>query len=347
VTVPTPVTPDNEPDLSLVISASELVGKSIKSGAIIVFESTVYPGVTENICGPVIEKVSGLKSGQDFYLGYSPERINPGDHIHTIDKITKVVAGATPAATDILARIYGAINGGNIFKAKDIKTAEASKVIENAQRDINVAFINEITQIMNKLDVSIHDVLESARTKWNFLPFRPGLVGGHCIGVDPYYLARCAQDRGHDPKVILSGRATNDGMGKYLADRLHSHFSSKKTKILILGFTFKENISDVRNTKVADMVRVLEDNGYEVDIHDPHAHADEVRAHYNLSLLTDMPVTPGAYGAVILAVPHNRYLGEDARSIILSLVDQGGILYDIHGLLNPVLLPSLVRYLTI
>lgn len=346
VTVPTPVTPENVPDLSLVISASEMVGRLLKKGNIVVFESTVYPGVTEDVCGSVLEKISGLQSGKDFYLGYSPERINPGDQVHTVDKITKVVAGQTEQVTEWLAEIYGRINGGNIFKAKSIKTAEASKVIENAQRDINVAFMNEITQILNAMDVSIHDVLSAARTKWNFLPFRPGLVGGHCIGVDPYYLAHCAESLGHDPQVILSGRRINDGMGTYLASRLMSRMGEDAGRILVLGFTFKENISDIRNTKVADMVQSLKAAGHAVDIYDPHVHSEEIMAHYSLSLLDHIPPEKNRYDAVILSVCHTDFIEQGCQPFS-GLVKPGGILYDIHGVWKEMSHPRSYHYLTL
>ncbi len=346
VTVPTPVTPENVPDLSLVISASEMVGRLLKKGNIVVFESTVYPGVTEDVCGSVLEKISGLQSGKDFYLGYSPERINPGDQVHTVDKITKVVAGQTEQVTEWLAEIYGRINGGNIFKAKSIKTAEASKVIENAQRDINVAFMNEITQILNAMDVSIHDVLSAARTKWNFLPFRPGLVGGHCIGVDPYYLAHCAESLGHDPQVILSGRRINDGMGTYLASRLMSRMGEDAGRILVLGFTFKENISDIRNTKVADMVQSLKAAGHAVDIYDPHVHSEEIMAHYGLSLLDHIPPEKNRYDAVILSVCHTDFIEQGCQPFS-GLVKPGGILYDIHGVWKEMSHPRSYHYLTL
>lgn len=235
VTVPTPVTTENEPDLTAVRKAAETVGKAIGKDGIAVFESTVYPGVTEDICGPVIEAASGLKAGTDFFLGYSPERINPGDKVHTVDKITKVVAGQTPDVAQALARIYGSMNGNRIHIAPDIKTAEASKVIENAQRDINIAFVNEIALIFERMGLSVYDVLDAARTKWNFLDFKPGLVGGHCIGVDPYYLSHAAQQMGYDPDVILSGRRINDAMGAILAERIHKDLAIEEGKILLLG----------------------------------------------------------------------------------------------------------------
>jgi UDP-N-acetyl-D-galactosamine dehydrogenase len=255
VTVPTPVDDRNEPDLSPMISACKTLGPVIAKGSTIVFESTVYPGVTEDLCGPALEKSSGLKCGVDFWLGYSPERINPGDREHTVDSITKVIAGQTPAITELLADIYGKVTTGGVFRAASIKTAEASKAIENAQRDINIAFINEVTMIFNKIGLSVHDVLEASATKWNFLPFRPGLVGGHCIGVDPYYLARCALDNGYQPEIILSGRRLNDRMGRYVADSIADKLP-RGARVLVLGLTFKENVPDLRNSKVIDVTAV-------------------------------------------------------------------------------------------
>ncbi len=335
VTVPTPIDDDNQPDLTALKSASQTVGQYIKPGDIVVYESTVYPGVTENICGPVLEHVSGLVCGKDFYLGYSPERINPGDREHVLSKIAKVVAGQTPEVTEFLAEFYGQINAGNIFKAKNIKTAEASKAIENAQRDINVAFINEVTVVLNKLGLSAFDVLDAAKTKWNFLPFTPGLVGGHCIGVDPYYLAQCARDIGHDPEVILSGRKINDAMGNYVATRMHqllqkSH-AATDAKILILGFTFKENINDIRNSKVIDVIRELQRLGHDVDVHDPYADNNHVLKEYGISLLGSLPDIAD-YNCLGLCVAHDAYMTMDVPSIEKLLSRKSGIVYDIKGL---------------
>ncbi|MFM2099228.1 MAG: hypothetical protein RLZZ366_767, partial [Pseudomonadota bacterium] len=246
VTVPTPIDAANKPDLSPVIGATKMIAKMIDAGMkpVIIYESTVYPGVTEDICGPLLETESGLKHAQDFFLGYSPERINPGDREHTVDKITKVIAGDTPEITEKLAEIYGKVTSGGVFRAASIKAAEAAKVIENAQRDINIAFMNEVTQIFGKMDISIWDVLDAAGTKWNFLPFQPGLVGGHCIGVDPYYLSHRAQELGHDPQVILAGRATNDAMGSWIANQIHERRGGKPGTVLMMGLTFKENVPD-------------------------------------------------------------------------------------------------------
>jgi UDP-N-acetyl-D-galactosamine dehydrogenase len=250
VTVPTPVDERNQPDLRPVIGATRSVATLIDPAKrpIIVYESTVYPGVTEDVCGPLIEEVSGLQRGRDFFLGYSPERINPGDREHTVDKIQKVIAGENPAVTERLAALYGSVTTGGVFRAASIKTAEAAKVIENAQRDINIAFMNEITQIFAKLDLSIWDVLAAAGTKWNFLPFQPGLVGGHCIGVDPYYLSHRAQELGHNPEVILAGRSINDGMGRWVADCLHERRGGRAGTVLVMGLTFKEDVPDLRNS---------------------------------------------------------------------------------------------------
>lgn len=307
ITVPTPVDEStNTPDLSLLKSASEMVAKVLCPNNIVVFESTVYPGVTEEYCGPIIEKASGLKAGKDFFLGYSPERINPGDKEHTISKITKVVAGQTPAVTEKLAHVYGSIT--NVFKATNIKTAEAAKVIENAQRDINIAFMNEITSIFNKGNISIFDVLNAARTKWNFLPFEPGLVGGHCIGVDPFYLAHYAETKGYHPRVILAGRHTNDSMGSLFAHFVDDHMQGhhiKNKKVLVLGLTFKENIPDLRNTKVADLITALKKLGYTVDVIDPQADMQEAKNHYNIDLKNIEEAS--GYGCVIGAVPHKEF----------------------------------------
>lgn len=351
VTVPTPIDAQNEPDLSAVIAASRMIGGALKKGDIVVYESTVYPGVTEDVCAPVLEEVSGLKSGADFYLGYSPERINPGDHVHTVDKITKVVAGQTAEVTEFLAALYGRMNGGNIFKARDIKTAEASKAIENAQRDINVAFINEVTMLLNKLGISSLDVLEAAGTKWNFLPFVPGLVGGHCIGVDPYYLAKCAKNIGHDPAVILAGRKINDGMGEYVAGRIDRFLNRArgfegKADILILGFTFKENINDIRNSKVIDIVRKLKDFGHQVDVHDPHADAGHVQDEYGIPLLTALPKDK-KYDCVTLAVGHRIYkeMGAGGIAGMLNVNDNfRPVVYDIKGLWRSLGFPETVSY---
>lgn len=350
VTVPTPVNAQNEPDLTPVIKACETVGKAMRKGAIVVFESTVYPGVTEDVCGPELEKISGLTCGVDFYLGYSPERINPGDKEHTVDRITKVVAGQTPEIAKQLGEIYGAINQGNVHLTPNIKTAEAAKVIENAQRDINIAFINEIALIFRKLGISIHDVLEAAGTKWNFLPFTPGLVGGHCIGVDPFYLAHCAKKLGHNPEIILSGRRINDSMGNILAEGISEELKAvlsygNKARILFLGLTFKENVPDLRNTKVYDVISGLEDRGHEVDVFDPHADPAEAKEHFGLDLAANLN-DQDPYDCVVGAVSHQEF--KDFTSQYLGgLVTQGGIIVDLKGMWRDIEMPSKAKVWTL
>src|SRR5262245_36695435 len=342
ITVPTPVDRDNRPDLTAVIAACRTVGRALAKGAIVVLESTVYPGVTEEICGPELAAVSGLACGRDFFLGYSPERMNPGDKTHTVERITKVVAGQTADVAQRLAALYGSINAGNVFIARDIRTAEAAKVIENAQRDINVAFMNEVSTIFNKIGVSVWDVLDAARTKWNFLPFTPGLVGGHCIGVDPYYLASLAQRLGHDPQVILSGRKINDGMAGYIARSVAFAIGAERpvkgARILVLGLTFKENVPDIRNSKVADLVRELAGLGCAVQVHDPHADPEEVHAEYGLVLLPALPEF-GAYDAVIGAVAHEEFRALDAARLA-QLLAPNAILADVKGLWRTLVLPE-------
>jgi UDP-N-acetyl-D-galactosamine dehydrogenase len=327
VTVPTPVDAANQPDLRAIEAASATVGGHIAKGAIVVFESTVYPGVTEDICGPILAAASGLVCGTEFFLGYSPERINPGDREHTVDRITKVIAGQTAAVTETLAEIYGAVTTGGVFRARDIRTAEAAKVIENAQRDINIAFVNEITTIFHKMDLSVHDVLDAARTKWNFLDFRPGLVGGHCIGVDPYYLAAKAKSVGHDPKVILAGRSTNDGMGAFIAESVAKNFK-EKAHILIMGLTFKENVPDLRNTRVVDIVARLHELGHAVTVHDPVADKAEAKQFYDIDLISELV---GTFDAVIGAVAHDTYVNLTDDELAGLLVDDG-TLADIKGI---------------
>ena len=342
VTVPTPIDAQNRPDLSLVIAASKTVGAMIDPNRkpVIVYESTVYPGVTEDICAAELEAASGLVCGQDFFLGYSPERINPGDREHTIDKITKVVAGQTPEVLDRVAALYGAITSGGVYRAASIKAAEAAKVIENAQRDINIAFMNEITQIFQRMDISVWDVLSAANTKWNFLQFTPGLVGGHCIGVDPFYLSHRATELGHDPRVILAGRTTNDGMAQWLADRLHAELGGKPASILMLGLTFKENVPDIRNSKVFDVVNALRSLGHTVAAHDPHADPAEVEHEYAMTL--DADALGRRYDMVVLAVPHHEYLADDGRRLY-ERVAPGGIIADIKGAIDPSSVPDTMR----
>lgn len=362
VTVPTPVDHLNRPDLTAVKTASEMVGSVMKQGSIVVYESTVYPGVTEDICAPILEKVSGLQYGKDFFVGYSPERINPGDKVHTVDKIVKVVAGQTPEVAEKLKQIYGKVNNDSIFVAANIKTAEAAKVIENAQRDINIAFMNEISVIFERLNISTYDVLEAASTKWNFLPFTPGLVGGHCIGVDPYYLAQCAKDLGRSAEVILSGRRINDAMGHYLAQKIHekvaaTHTYGQRARILVLGLTFKENVPDIRNTKAIDLIHGLESYGHEVIIHDVMADKKEVKDHYNCNLENSLDilgfeqqmqmavgesVSSGSFEAfdcVVGVVAHDAYkhLGQEQFKNILK---PGGLIADIKNMWSEKVVPE-------
>ena len=330
VTVPTPVDDANRPDLGPIMAATRTVAGLLRPGreTIIIYESTVYPGITEDICGPELERISGLERGTDFFLGYSPERINPGDREHTVDRIIKVVAGENPAILDRISNMYGRITSAGTFRAASIKTAEAAKVIENAQRDINIAFMNEITQIFAKLDLSIWDVLEAAGTKWNFLRFQPGLVGGHCIGVDPYYLAHVAQNLGHSPEVILAGRSINDSMAIWVADAIHSRRKSKSGSVLILGVTFKEDVPDLRNSKVFDVVRRLQWLGHDVTLHDPLADAHEARHEYGATLSPE--ALAGRYDVVVVAVPHRQYKDFDI-AMVEGLVAAGGLLADLKG----------------
>jgi UDP-N-acetyl-D-galactosamine dehydrogenase len=341
VTVPTPVDAGNQPDLGAVLGASRTVGQALARGAIVVYESTVYPGVTEDICGPALEAASGLVCGRDFFLGYSPERINPGDREHTVERITKVVAGQTPEVTDTLAEVYGRVTEGGVFRARDIKTAEAAKVIENAQRDINIAFVNEVAMILGRLGVSVQDVLDAANTKWNFLPFRPGLVGGHCIGVDPFYLAHAAQKLGHDPEIILAGRRINDGMGPYVARTVFDQLGAAPGRVLVLGLTFKENVPDLRNSKVIDIVTSLTSLGCSVDVHDPHADPREARAHYGLDLVESLDEASG-YDAVVGAVQHREYLAFSCEDLA-RLVRADGLVADVKGMWRRVPLTNGLR----
>ncbi len=343
VTVPTPVDKDNQPDLGPVLSATRSIAKLLQAGrgTIVVYESTVYPGVTEDICGPELEKLSGLRRGVDFFLGYSPERINPGDREHTVDRIVKVIAGEDEATTDRLAATYGRITSAGVFRAASIKAAEAAKVIENAQRDINIAFMNEITQIFSKMDLSVWDVLAAARTKWNFLPFEPGLVGGHCIGVDPYYLSYRAEQLGHDPQVILAGRSTNDGMGRWVADCIHQRRGGQAGSVLVLGLTFKENVPDLRNSRVIDVIRKLVALGHVITVHDPLADAAEAQHEYGLTLAAG--ALDGRYDVVLGAVPHAEYRALPTPALE-GLVADGGLLADLKGLWRDRELPGIARW---
>ena len=345
VTVPTPVDEHNVPDLSAVISASRTVGQQLAAGSIVVFESTVWPGVTEEICAPELEKASGLVCGKDFFLGYSPERINPGDREHTITRITKIVSGQTPEVAEKLAALYGSLNNGNVFIAQDIRTAEAAKVIENAQRDINIAFINEISQIFGKLGISTYDVLEAASTKWNFLDFKPGLVGGHCIGVDPYYLAHRAVQVGHHPEIILAGRRINDSMGAFVVDAVTENTRDTDKRILVLGLTFKENVPDLRNTRVIDIITGLRKRGYTVDVHDPFADAEEAKLFFDLDLIPGFDGTT-QYGCIVGAVSHNAYC-EFTTDTFTSLLTPGGLVVDLKNMWRDVAMPDGVKRWTL
>lgn len=332
VTVPTPVDKNNNPDLTPLYKASETVGKVLKKGDIVVYESTVYPGVTEEECIPVLERVSGLKFNSDFYAGYSPERINPGDKEHTVEKILKVTSGSTPEIAKIVDDLYSSVITAGTYLASSIKVAEAAKVIENSQRDINIAFVNELSKIFNALNIDTYEVLKAAGTKWNFLPFKPGLVGGHCIGVDPYYLAQKAQAHGYFPEIILAGRKMNDSMGEHVASQLVKLMVKKgieiqKSKVLVLGFTFKENCPDVRNTKVESVVNSLVSFGVTVDVCDPQANIDEVRHEYGLDITNQIPSIQ--YDGIILAVSHREFIGMDLANYKKS----NSVVYDIKGIL--------------
>lgn len=341
VTVPTPISKASEPDLSALLTSSATVGKTMSKGAIVVFESTVYPGVTEDVCGPVLEDASGLICGEDFFLGYSPERINPGDKEHRIDTVTKIVAGQNPEATATLMEIYNAVTNGNAFQATDIRTAEAAKVIENAQRDINIAFINEVSMIFKKAGISTQDVLKAANTKWNFLPFTPGLVGGHCIGVDPFYLAHLSRQLGHDPEIILAGRRINDGMADFIANSICALFDEGEKDILVLGLTFKENVPDLRNSKVADLISCLQSAGHKVRVHDAFADKDEAQAEYGIELLSDLEL-PTPVDCVIGAVGHDAY--KDMKSATLeSLVAPNGVVADLKSMWSELVLSPTVK----
>ena len=333
VTVPTPTDKHNRPVLTPLVKASETVGKALKKGDIVIYESTVYPGVTEEECVPVLERVSGLKYNEDFFAGYSPERINPGDKEHTVKKILKVTSGSTPAIADEVDALYRSIIVAGTHKAPSIKVAEAAKVIENSQRDINIAFVNELAKIFNLMGIDTHDVLEAAGTKWNFLKFKPGLVGGHCIGVDPYYLAQKAEELGYHPEIILAGRRLNDGMGKYVAGEVvklmvKKDIKVKGSKALILGFTFKEDCPDVRNTKVIDIVRELETYGIEVVIHDPWADEQEVQHEYGVLSTRNIP--QGTFDAIVLAVSHREFSSLN----IIDLLSEKAVLFDVKGHLS-------------
>lgn len=333
ITVPTPVDKNNRPDLTPLYKSSESVGKVLKKGDIVIYESTVYPGVTEDECVPVLEKISGLQFNVDFFAGYSPERINPGDKEHTVEKILKVTAGSTPEIGIKVNDLYAQVITAGTHLAPTIKVAEAAKVIENSQRDINIAFVNELAKIFNMMDIDTQDVLEAAGTKWNFLPFKPGLVGGHCIGVDPYYLAQKAQEIGYHPEIILAGRRMNDSMGQYVASEvvklmLKNDQKVKGSNVLVMGITFKENCPDVRNTKVVDVIKNLQEYGMKVTIYDPLANPEEVKHEYGL--ITTKSIPSEKYDAVVLAVAHKEFLEMD-----LDILKNGStVVYDVKGVLG-------------
>jgi len=334
ITVPTPIDDARRPDLTALMKASATVGRALKRGDVVVYESTVYPGCTEEDCVPVLEKHSGLRFGSDFTVGYSPERINPGDKERRFETITKVVSGSDAATLDLVAGVYGAVVTAGIHRAPTIKVAEAAKVIENSQRDLNIAFMNELSAIFQTLDVDTGDVLAAAGTKWNFLRFTPGLVGGHCIGVDPYYLTYRAQKAGYHPEVILSGRRINDSVGARVAQeavRLMLHRGVSGPRVIVLGMTFKENVPDIRNSKVIDIVSELKRFGVAVDIHDPHADPADVEHEYGVSLCTEPAVA--AYDAVVLAVAHAEFQREGWALPLRMLKPHGGVVLDVKGLL--------------
>ena len=339
VTVPTPVDKHNKPDLTPLYRASETVGKVLKPGDMVVYESTVYPGVTEEECVPVLETVSGLKFNQDFFVGYSPERINPGDKEHTVTKILKVTSGSTPEAAQEIDTLYASIITAGTHLAPSIKVAEAAKVIENSQRDINIAFVNELAKIFNLMGIDTHEVLAAAGTKWNFLPFKPGLVGGHCIGVDPYYLAQKAQELGYHPEIILAGRRLNDGMGKYVAGQIVKKMIQKNipvngAKVLVLGVTFKENCPDVRNSKVFDVANELEQYNCAVNLHDPWANLDVVKHEFGKICYSEIPYLK--YDALVLAVSHKQYKNLNLD----NWTKLNSVIFDIKGFLDKSIVDS-------
>jgi UDP-N-acetyl-D-galactosamine dehydrogenase len=332
VTVPTPVDKNNRPDLTPLYKSSETVGSVLKKGDIVIYESTVYPGVTEEECVPVLERISGLQFNVDFFAGYSPERINPGDKEHTVEKILKITSGSTPEIGQKVNQLYQSVITAGTHLAPSIKVAEAAKVIENSQRDINIAFVNELAKIFNLLDIDTSEVLKAAGTKWNFLPFKPGLVGGHCIGVDPYYLAQKAQEKGYHPEIILAGRRLNDSMGDYVASQVVKLMIKKGVTIngaslLMLGITFKENCPDVRNTKIVDVIKALEDYGIQITIFDPWANSAEVQHEYDLTTVNEVP--QATFDAVVLGVAHREFLDLN----INTLRNNCSILYDVKGVL--------------
>jgi UDP-N-acetyl-D-galactosamine dehydrogenase len=344
IAVPTPINSHNIPDLRPLESASQIVGSNMSKGAIVVYESTVYPGVTEDICGRILEKYSVMKAGIDFKLGYSPERINPGDKIHTLENIVKVVAGQDNETTELLSEIYGKVVKAGIYKAQNIKTAEAAKVIENIQRDLNIALINELSIIFHKLGLDTREVLDAAKTKWNFLPFEPGLVGGHCIGVDPYYLTFKAQEVGYHPEVILAGRRINDYMGKYIAEQtikelIKAQVAVKGSRVLIMGFTFKENVKDVRNTRVIDIYNELKEYGVSPFVYDPEADREEVRLEYGIDII-ESPENSSPYDGIIVTVKHDEFKEFSVEYLRSLYGNNSPVLIDVKGFLNGDILKS-------
>ncbi len=337
ITVPTPITATRTPDLAPLEAAARTIGRNIQPGTVVVVESTVYPGVTEQVVGPIVAQESGLNVGQEFHLGYSPERINPGDPSHSVEQIVKVVAGDSSQVTDLLTHVYGAVTGGKVHRSASIKTAETAKVIENTQRDLNIAFVNELAMICHRLGVDTREVIRTARTKWNFAPFEPGLVGGHCIGVDPYYLTHAAEQVGYVPHVILAGRNVNDSMGHYVASRTATLIASRggapqAAKALILGITFKENISDIRNTRVIDIFHRLTELGVTCSVFDPEADSRTVQTQYGFQLLDDV-TRDAPYDAVVVAVKHEAFRALFPLSALASLaVEDRGILVDVKAI---------------
>ena len=334
VTVPTPVKDNHEPDLTPLYKASETVSKVLKKNDIVIYESTVYPGATEEECVPILEKGSGLTFNKEFYVGYSPERINPGDKVHTVEKILKVTSGSTPEIATYINNLYKEVITAGTFKASSIKVAEAAKVIENSQRDINIAFVNELARIFNLMDIDTHEVLEAASTKWNFIKFTPGLVGGHCIGVDPYYLADKAQRLGYNPQIILSGRQLNDSMGSYVAHEtvkkmIQKEIPIKNSRILVMGITFKENCPDIRNSRVIDIIKELMSYKLIVDVYDPWALYEDVKKEYGIDLITDLGSIKAKYDSIIIAVSHNEFLEIDLNKIL----NTPNVIFDVKGIL--------------
>ena len=337
VTVPTPIDNENKPDLSHLISASSMLAKYIKKDSLIIYESTVYPGATEEVCVPELEKGSGLKFNSDFFCGYSPERINPGDKTRNLESITKIVSGSNEFIKDTVDELYSSVIEAGTHKVSSIKVAEAAKVIENTQRDLNIALINELSILFNKLGLDTNEILEAAETKWNFVPFKPGLVGGHCIGVDPYYLTHKAQEIGFEPKVILAGRKINDSMPNFIVDEISRKLTARSSsldnsEILILGFSFKENCRDIRNTKVADIVKLLESRNSKVEVYDPWINTEEAKDLYNIDCLKTFP-SSRQYSAILIAVAHDEFKKINVQKL-RSLLTRNGILYDVKSIFS-------------